>query len=347
MLEVEAELAKLREAYPDAAVAGDPNVRLDLYLAAWLKEREQTRRLATVTYNRRVVDLHIAPNIGSTPLRKVTASVVTRLFAALERKKIGARTRREVYVVLHAALGYAARRRAIGRNPMDDIEAPRYRAEARQPLDVKEARKLLKATKRDPYEALYALALYTGMSQGELFGLQRADVDLRARKVAVRRTLENVDGEVKLVDETKRRSRQRSIALPAALVELLRAHLRASAKRRSEISPYVFTDRAGEPLRRQTFVKTEFAELLKRAKVRAISFHDLRHTTASILLAEGTHPKIVQELLGHSRITTTLDTYSHAIPSLGADASARLARVLGGKIGTKQAPKPGDRRNAK
>ncbi len=129
--------------------------------------------------------------------------------------------------------------------------------------------------------------------------------------------------------ELKTRSSRRPIDLPALAVDALAAH-----RRRMAAVPHptalVFTDTAGGPIRRGNLVRRSFHPLLRRAGLDRIRFHDLRHTAATLLLRQGVHPKVVQERLGHAQISLTLDTYSHAVPSMQRDAAERLDALLGG-----------------
>jgi len=93
-------------------------------------------------------------------------------------------------------------------------------------------------------------------------------------------------------------------------------------------SSYVFCDRTGGPIRKSNLTRRSFKPLLETAGLPNIRFHDLRHTAATLMLGEGINPKIVQECLGHSQITLTLDTYSHVLPSMQKEAAAKMNRVL-------------------
>jgi integrase len=93
-------------------------------------------------------------------------------------------------------------------------------------------------------------------------------------------------------------------------------------------SEWIFCDTCGGQLRRSNVIRNSFKPILKRAQLRNIRFHDLRHTSATLLLAQGIHPKIVQERLGHSQISLTLDTYSHVLPTMQVEAAAKLDRLI-------------------
>ena len=201
------------------------------------------------------------------------------------------------------------------------MERPRVPRKEFRVLDADEARRLLEAAKGDRLEALLVLALTTGMRQGELLGLQWEDVDLKNGTIYVRRTLLEVDGRL-TTGETKS-GRNRRLDLPEIAVEALREH-RKRMMAEGHPGPWVFCDTKGGPIRKNNLIRRWFKPLLEKAGLPEIRFHDLRHTAATLLLTLGVHPKVVQERLGHSQISVTLDTYSHVLPSLQKQAASKL-----------------------
>jgi integrase len=171
------------------------------------------------------------------------------------------------------------------------------------------------------------LAVTAGMRLGELFGLQWPDIDLAKATLMVRRTLCELEGEL-FVSEPKTAKGRRRIDLPKMAVDALWRHKKRMLVEGFAAVEWVFCNSHGGPLRRSHFHANDFKPLLKRAKLPAIRFHDLRHTSATLLLSAGVHPKIVQERLGHSQISVTLDTYSHVLPTMQVEAASRLDELL-------------------
>src|SRR5205807_7025156 len=186
--------------------------------------------------------------------------------------------------------------------------------------------RLLEAAKGDRLEALYVLAVTTGLRQGELLGLHWDDIDLAGTALRVRHTLHELNGRL-WIGEPKTRRARRQVDLPAIAVVALRNH-RERMMIEGHPDELVFCDTRGGPLRKSNLVRRSFLPLLKRAGLPTIRFHDLRHTAATLLLAQGVHPKIVQERLGHSQISLTLDTYSHVLPGMGREAASKLDALL-------------------
>jgi integrase len=121
---------------------------------------------------------------------------------------------------------------------------------------------------------------------------------------------------------------RRRVDLPQVVVEALKKHRAQSVREGFAKGPWVFCNSTGGPLRRTHFHVNHFKPLLDTADLPAIRFHDLRHTSATLLLAAGVHPKVVQERLGHSQIGITLDTYSHVVPTLQRDAASKLDAIV-------------------
>ncbi len=306
----------------------DSRTRLAEYLERWLEESARPS-IARSTYRgyRGYVANHIAPVLGQVRLARLTPQHVQSLRAELERRGASPHAQLSAHVVLRRALSIAVRFGIIPRNPCDGVPRPRVVRRERTWLDAGQARRLLRAAKGDRLEALAVLAVTTGLRQGELLGLQWGDVDLEAGTLAVRRQLlEHADGKLEPGGLKTPKSR-RLVDLPETAVRALEAHFKAGLQP-PPADAFVFTDSKGGPVRKSNLLRRWFHPLLERAGLPRIRFHDLRHTHASLLLAQGVNPKVVQERLGHSQISMTLDTYSHVVPSLQRDAARRIDDLL-------------------
>lgn len=183
-------------------------------------------------------------------------------------------------------------------------------------------------------EDMEPTTIWTGVErrQGEALGLRWDDVDLDAGTLTIRKSLQRVDGELQLVEPKTAKSR-RTVALPDVAVSALRAHRvrqieeRLLAGSRWNDTGLVFTTTIGTGLDGRN-VTRQFQKLLEDARLPRQRFHDLRHTCASLLLAQGVHPRVVMETLGHSQVRLTMDTYSHVIPQLQREAAGRIDAIL-------------------
>jgi integrase len=181
----------------------------------------------------------------------------------------------------------------------------------------------------DRLEALYILALTTGMREGELFGLRWADVNL-------------ANGALPLVKRLKTRSSRQQVLLVSVAVDALGRHLARQREERLLLGlawddhGLVFTNTVGKPLHPTNFLQRSFYPLLERAGLPRIRFHDLRHSAATLLLGLGIHPKIVSEMLGHSQIAITLDLYSHVTATMQQEAVRAFEGLLGSQVGSQE-----------
>ena len=230
----------------------------------------------------------------------------------------------------------AVRWNLIPRNPADSVETPTPTPKEMHPLSAEEARRLLDAAQGDRFDALYVLAVHTGMRRGELLGLKWDDVDLENASVRVRRTLTRIDNGRRLaLGPPKNKKSRRTVRLTERAVEALRSHLERQLAEIEALGDLykdqglVFTTEAGTLINPSNLRQRSLASLLKRAGLPQITFHDLRHTCASLLFQKNFHPKFVQELLGHASVAITLDTYSHMLPGMGGEAADAMGEALG------------------
>ena len=206
------------------------------------------------------------------------------------------------------------------------MKAPRVAKKEMKTYTPEQVATLLNAADGHRLGALFVLAVASGMRQGELFGLHWPDFDLEGAVVSVQRGGEEMGNTFTLTEPKSAKGRRR-IDLPTVAVKAMWSH-KARMLAEGHLDGPVFCDRNGGYLRKSNFIRQVFKPLLRKAGLPEIRFHDLRHTNASLFLAQGVHAKVVQERLGHAQIALTLDTYSHILPTLQRDAAARLDSVL-------------------
>jgi integrase len=280
-----------------------------------------------------MVRLHLKPPLGRLKLSKLTPAHVQGLYRDKLDSGLSAATVQKIHAVLHKALAQALKWNMIARNAADGVKAPRPAPEEMHPLSPDEARKLIEAVRGDKLEALYVLAVHTGMRQGELLALKWEDVDLNEGIIHIRRTLARSGGRIAL-GEPKTKGSRRPVHLTGAAVEALRNHLERQLEEIERLGDLyrdnglVFTSQVGTLINPTNLRRRSFAPLLERAGLPQIRFHDLRHTCATLLLTRNVHPKHVQELLGHATVAITLDTYSHVIPGMGNHTARAMEDVF-------------------
>jgi integrase len=278
------------------------------------------------------VRLHLKPAIGHIPLAKLTPLHVQQLLNAKKTAGLSAKSIRYIRGTLRTALNQAVRWELLSRNPASLVDGPRVAHYEISPFTPEEARTFLVAMKGDRREALYSVALTIGLRQGEALGLCWKEVDLEMGYLRVSKQLQRFEGETRLVEPKTARSR-RTLALPASIVRSLREHRarqleeRAAAGDKWIETDLVFTTTTGRPVD-ATRISKDFHRHLDRAGLAQRRFHDLRHSCATLLLVQGVSPRVVMEVLGHSQIALTMNTYTHVIPELRRQAADRMDELL-------------------
>ena len=235
----------------------------------------------------------------------------------------------------------------LPRNVCDAVTPPRIPRKEKNVLTREQAHTLLKEVKAHRLEALLTLAVTTGMREGELLALRWQDIDLEHGSLQVKRAVTYLKEYGYVESEPKTAKSQRTIKLPVFVVSILLTHRLQQKEQKQEVGTtwidkgLVFTNAQGYYLSPSTLLKM-FKRFLVSIGLPSMRFHDLRHSAATILLAMNTHPKVVQEILGHSQIAMTLDVYSHALPSMQED----VIKQWDSEFGTPDKKKPAEKQDA-
>lgn len=302
-------------------------ISLGAFLEEWLEEEVRPNtRLATYKLREATCRNHITPYLGKVWLADLEPAHVRGLIRNLRSQSVGGRTMQVVHATLACALNVAVRDELLERNVAAIVERPKAAKREKHILDEDQAKQLLEAVQGDPYEAIYVLALTTGLRQGELFALHWGDVDLPRAAIRVRATLTEDENGKPIRTDPKTESSRRIVDLPEIAVAALREH----RVRTEGFEGYIFRDSAGGPIRKSNFLRRNFHPLLERAELPRITFHSLRHVANSILLAHGANIRLLADRLGHSTTRTTIEHYSHVLTG----AQKEAARTLDGIFGT-------------
>jgi integrase len=303
----------------------DERLTVKVFLTRWLEDAAQpSLRGTTYASYRGVVNGHLIPALGHIALVKLTAPDVMKYQRTKLASGLSARTVTYHRAILRRALSDAAKWELAHKNAAALASPPRAVRHDVSPLTPDEARTFLSKIPGNRLEALYVMAMGTGMRQGELLGLTWKNVDLDNGTATVRQQMQRINGKLTLVEPKTAKSR-RTVALPNIVVTALAAHRerqkfeRRWAGSRWQEHGLVFTTTIGTPLDSAN-VTHNFQKALSDAKIRKQRFHDLRHCAATLLLAQGADLRTIMDVLGHSTITLTANTYAHL-----TDATRRVA----------------------
>ncbi len=309
------------------------NVDFATFLNKWYDAHKLSIRLNTSINYRRMLDHHIIPAMGKMKLKDIRPDHIQGFYTAEMKAGTSKAVIGIIHSVLHIAFGQAMKWGLIGRNPVEAVIKPKNKSKEIKPLDENQARAFLSIVSSTRYDAIFWMAITTGLRQGELLGLRWSDLDWRSKQIQVQRQIQRVPKEGLVFSEPKSKSGKRTIVLSDEMIEKLHKHIdiqdmeRSIAGNRWKENDLIFSSSIGTSIDRRNLFE-EFKGFLKKVGLPNIRFHDLRHTAATLMLKQGVHPKIAQERLGHSNISITLNTYSHVLPSMQEEMANKLDELL-------------------
>jgi integrase len=307
---------------------------LGAYLDSWVAikkpEMEYSAWLRYEQYSR----LHIKPALGRVPLLKLSAHQLSALYARKLEEGLAANTVRHLHACLHAALEDALMHDQVIRNVADLVRPPKAPHLDMQTYTPEQANRLLDAAQGDRLEAMYVLMLTSGCRLGELLGLRWSALDLDRAEMQISMALKDVSSRRTLGRPKTPRSR-RTIPLTLRAIEALKHHRIEQMEERLAYGPdwnaqnLVFVTTTGNAYARTNWRKQQYVPMITKAGLPYIRPHDLRHTAATLLLLEGVQPIVVSELLGHSSVAFTLQTYGHVQAEMRKPARDAMERIFG------------------
>lgn len=308
------------------------------YLDTWLGHAKSQVTPRTHERYSEIVRKNIGPAIGSVNLTKLRPQQIAdayskALTSGRRDGKGGLAPTTVVYMhrVLKQALSQAVRWKMLATNPADAVDPPKVERSALQTYDMPQTAELIERIRGSRLMIPVLLGVMCGLRRGEIVALRWRNVDLQARKLLIVESAEQTKAGVRY--KPPKSGKGRGVALSASVAEELRLHKLKQAEEllklgvRQDDSAFVYAQENGDPVQPRSlthaWMKASASGYLPR-----IRFHDLRHAHATHLLANGVHPKVASERLGHSRVGVTLDLYSHVLPGMQEDAASRVDEAL-------------------
>jgi integrase len=333
-------LDELRQRAAGGLITEPNRLTVEAFLTQWLRDCVALNsRPSTLTTYTVLARKHVMPCIGAVKLSALRPAHIQSVYAAMLAKGRASATVRTVHALLHRAFKQAVGWGYLPRNPTDEAAPPALRRREMQTLSVTEANRLVAMAyaDEDRYAPLWRLLVDTGARIGEALALTWTDLNVDKATLTIQRTLRgcNRDGSPRFGPPKTERSR-RTVTLTPETVKALRTHRAHQNEEKLAYGPdyadhgLIFARCIGIATPHRTAFDA-FRRALRRAGLsEAVRLHDLRHTSATLMLESGLNPRVVADRLGHSGVGITLSVYAHVTPSMEAEAAARLARVLDG-----------------
>lgn len=328
--------AKLRD--KDLGINIEPaSESIDKYLDKWL-ETSVKPRVRPRTYNDYVALMtrYVREPLGAVKLSDLRPIDIQKVYQSMQERELSPRVVRYTHAVLSSALKQAVRWDMLHRNPASAVDLPRMVRKEMKAMSPAEASRFLEAVGGTRQYALFNFALTTGMRPQEYLALKWSDIDLDKGSATVRRAIvwKREKGGGWAFAEPKTSRSRRTIPLPASTVKALLEHRRQQGIDRLRIGSdwqdhgLVFPTSIGTPYTLSSLTNKWFKPALVKAALAGFNLYSLRHTHATLLLANGENAKVASERLGHSTVVLTLDTYSHVLPDMQQQAAERIEMLL-------------------
>lgn len=300
----------------------------------WLETSKIRVKETTFKNYKRAADKRVIPVLGKLPIKELTHAIGQRFINNLMEEGLSNRYIEYVYTILNGTVEHAVKTEQLIKNPLQYVEVPRPRKRVHTTWTLEECNRFLHFASFDNpiYYMTFKLLIHTGMRRGEVLALTWDNIDLHEQKINVTQNL-LYDEEGFRFTTLKTNSSYRQISIDEDLANELKKykakqnHFKLALGSEYNDQNLVCSREDGRPIYFRT-LSIHLDNLIRKANVPKIRLHDLRHTHATILLKLGENPKIVSERLGHSKVSMTLDVYSHVTPDMQKSTADKFGNAL-------------------
>lgn len=325
---VQEKLRKLRNKHADGILVEKVHATVEGAVGAWLSSIGDSVSESTHEFYQRYVTNWIVPQIGSLAVQTLEKGNIETVLKHMKESKAAPRTRQIVRGIMLSFLDYAVAEKLIATNVCARVARPQNSTPEFEVWNESESKKFIEACRGERLGPLWVTSLLTGVRIGELLALQPKDFDLKRGRVHIQRTQSIVNKRV-VIKKPKTKAGNRSITLTATNLAFLTTWQAKMLTEGHAKRDWFFCDQSGQMLLRGGDVLSSFRRIKKAAGLKHIRIHDLRHTHATLLLRTGENAKVVQERLGHSNVSITLNLYGHVTPDMQTDSASKLEKLLG------------------
>jgi integrase len=316
---VKAWLTEQQQAAKENRAMPDDKMTFEAFTQRFLNDvAKHTLKPKTYSSYEWILNKHVLPDLGKFKLVAIQPFHLQRLYSQKLDDGLSKKTVRHIHATIRRVLNEAVKWGLIYRNPCDAVTPPRIEKIHPEVWTVQEAQQFLEATSEHRWHAIYLIALTTGARRGEILGMEWENIDWNRGTISIVKSITEVNGQA-MISSPKTKRASRTVSLPHLVLDALEPVRQENG--------FIFQTSAGTPVAPRNLLR-HFHSVLDTLDIPRIRFHDLRHTAATILFSQDVHPKKVQELLGHSSIVLTLDTYSHIIPSMHSETAEKMDEVF-------------------
>jgi integrase len=308
-----------RKAIKENKAVPDDKITFGQFADKFLKEvASHTLKASTYSSYETMLRVHIVPEIGRIKLAALKPQDLQGFYS---RKLDGGLSKKSVkylHAITRRILNEAVKKGLIYNNPCNQVTPPKIEKKPPKVWTIEQAQTFLSATAEHRWYGIYLIALTTGARRGEILGMEWENINWQNGTITIDKAVSEIEGHA-VITEPKTSYARRTIKLPEVVLELLSEN--------KEDEGLIFKSKTGTPITPRNLLR-HYHSVLETLDIPKIRFHDLRHTAATILLKQDTHPVLVKELLGHSSITTTLDVYSHVLPPMKSEVADKMDSVF-------------------
>lgn len=336
--EAKKELAKFQVEVEAGEYIAPEKLTIEGFIPDW-ENKYATSQLSesTIAFYLGHINNHIIPNLGHMRLDQLKPMHVVNFMDSL-KDKLSPRTIQDVHRILRNVMSRAVDWQIIKSNPLDNVKKPKNtRKREVNVYEENEVRGIFESIQNESphWRVMITLALSTGLRRGELLALEWEHIDLKEGTIQVKQSYGRGKEGRRILKDPKSANSKRIIHLSSSVVELMKSYRVLHKRERMKVldmlvereHEFIFCNIDGTPFY-PTTPTTWWKRFTTRNKIRFIRFHDLRHTSATLLINQGVHPKIISERLGHSNIRITMDTYGHALKSADKEAANKLDKFF-------------------